>query len=70
MQHDLEKALNMKLILWIFWTIIGIKLNFHRSEVFCFGKVKEVQEQYQILFNCESGSFLLDIWEFLSISAS
>jgi hypothetical protein len=47
MQHDSEKALNMKIILCILWKDMGIKINFHRSEVFYFGNVKEVQEQYR-----------------------
>jgi hypothetical protein len=38
MNHDLEKALNMKLILCIFEQLSGLKINFHKSELFCFGK--------------------------------
>jgi hypothetical protein len=44
MQHDLEKALNMKLILCMFEQLSGLKINFHKSEIFCFGKAKEVEE--------------------------
>jgi hypothetical protein len=43
MEHDLQKALNMKLILCIFEELSGLKINFHKSEVFCFGEAKDVE---------------------------
>jgi hypothetical protein len=57
MDHDLDKALNMKLILCIFEQLSGLKINFHKSEVFCFGKAKEVEDEYITLFGCAAGSF-------------
>ena len=57
MEHNIEKALNMKLILCIFEQLSGLKINFHKSEIFCFGKAKEVEDQYRLLFGCESGSY-------------
>jgi hypothetical protein len=33
-----------------------LKINFHKSEIFCFGKAKEEEEQYKQLFGCETGS--------------
>jgi hypothetical protein len=56
MEHDLQKALNMKLILCIFEQLSGLKINFHKSELFCFGNAKESQDEYRILFGCEIGS--------------
>jgi hypothetical protein len=54
----LKKALNMKLILRFFEELSGLKINFHKSDIFCFGKAKEEEEeQYKQLFGCESGSF-------------
>ena len=44
MEHDLEKAMNMKLILCIFEQLSGPKINFHKSEIFCFGKAKDVHK--------------------------
>jgi rhamnose utilization protein RhaD (predicted bifunctional aldolase and dehydrogenase) len=32
-----------------------LKLNFHKSEIFCFGKAKEGEEQYKQLFGSEFG---------------
>jgi hypothetical protein len=56
LQYDLEKAVNMKLILTIFEMLSGLKINFHKSEIYCFGKAKEVEDQYRQIFGCESGS--------------
>jgi hypothetical protein len=53
LEHDLEKALNMKLILCIFEQLSGLNINFHKSELFCFGKAKEGSVQT---------SFWLSIW--------
>jgi hypothetical protein len=56
MEHDLEKALNMKLVLCIFEQLSGLKINFHKSEIFCFGKAKEREQDYKILLGCDIGS--------------
>jgi hypothetical protein len=56
MEHDLQKALNMKLILCIFEEFPGLKINFYKSEVFCFGEAKDVENDYINLFGCEPGS--------------
>jgi hypothetical protein len=55
-EHDMQKTLNMKLILCIFEELSGLKINFHKREIFCFSKAKEVQDKYRILFGCEIGS--------------
>jgi hypothetical protein len=56
LEHDLEKALNMKLVLCIFKQLSGLKINFHKIEIYCFGKATEVENQYRELFRCESGT--------------
>ena len=56
MEHDLEKALNMKLILCIFEQLSGLKINFHKSEIYCFGNAKDAVSEYTQLFGCEPGS--------------
>jgi hypothetical protein len=56
MEHDIQKALNMKLILCIFEQLSDLKINFHKSELFCFGRAKDVQDEYKVLFGCEIGS--------------
>jgi hypothetical protein len=56
MEHDLAKAVNMKLILSLFEQLSGLKINFHKSELFCFGKAKDEEDDYRCIFGCEIGS--------------
>jgi hypothetical protein len=56
MKHDMEKALNMKLIICIIEQFYGLKINFYKIEIVYFGKAKEMEEEYNILFGCESGA--------------
>jgi hypothetical protein len=58
LDHDLEKALNMNLILCIFEQQFRLKINFHKSEILCFGKAKYEEEHYKNLFGCEFGTLL------------
>lgn len=41
MDHDVDKARNLKLLLCAFEELSGLKINFHKSELFCFGKAAE-----------------------------
>jgi hypothetical protein len=59
LDHDLENALNMKLILCIFQQLSGLKINFHKSKLFCFSKAKEMEDQCKQLFGCETRSLPL-----------
>jgi hypothetical protein len=56
MKHDLDQAVSMKLILTISKQLSGLKINFHKSDFFCFGKAKEDEQQYKQIFGCEVGS--------------
>jgi hypothetical protein len=40
----------MKLILCIFEQLSGLKINIHKSEIVCFGKAKDVEDQYRNIF--------------------
>jgi hypothetical protein len=64
MEQDLQQVLNMKLILCMFQHLSRLKMKFHKSEVFCLGKAKDVEDLYTNLFGCEAGLSLLDIWEY------
>ena len=46
----------MKLVLCLFEQLSGLKINFHKSELFCFGRAKDEQDNYRQLFGCELGS--------------
>jgi len=57
MDHDIEKARNLKLILCAFEQLSGLKINFHKSEIFCYGKAQEYELEYSQLFGCKSGAY-------------
>jgi hypothetical protein len=57
LDHDLEKARNLKLLLIAFEELSGLKTNFHKGGVFCFGEAKDNELQYEQLFGCKKGSF-------------
>ena len=55
--HDLEQAKNLKLLLCVFEQLSGLKINFHKSEIFCYGAAKEMQDFYTDLFGCNAGEY-------------
>jgi hypothetical protein len=57
MEHDLEKARNLKLILSAFEQLSGLKINFHKSELFCFGEAHDDANLYAEMFGCGLGQF-------------
>ena len=57
MDHGLEKAQNMKLLLSASEQVSGLKINFHKSELFCFGNAQDHLDQYVELFGYKSGDF-------------
>jgi hypothetical protein len=57
MDHDLEQAKNMKLLLCVFEQLSGLKINFHKSEIFCYGEAKHYEQEYTRLSGCGIGSF-------------
>jgi hypothetical protein len=59
MDNNLEKAHNMKLLLGTFEQISGLKINFHKSEVLCFGDAQDSLGSYLELFGCKHGNFPL-----------
>ena len=55
-EHDLAKARNMKLVLCLFEQLSGLKINFNKRELFCFGRAKDEQDAYEQLLGCELGT--------------
>jgi hypothetical protein len=45
-----EKGVNMKLRLYIFEKLSGLRTSFHKSSIFCFGEVKKVEKPVQTNF--------------------
>jgi hypothetical protein len=46
MDNDLERAKNIKLLLCAFEQLSRLKINFHKSELFCYGVAKANQIEY------------------------
>ena len=42
----------MKLVLCLFGQLFGLKINFNKSELFCFEKANKEQDDYKRLFGC------------------
>lgn len=57
LEDDLTNARNMKFILCVFEQISGLKINFHKSEIFCLGEEVNRQDCYSEIFTCGVGSF-------------
>lgn len=52
-EDDLEKARNLKYVLCVFEQLSGLKINFHKSEIFCLGEAKEKVQEYKEIFSCK-----------------
>jgi hypothetical protein len=57
MEHGLENARNLKLILSAFEQLSDLKINFHKREIFCFGEAQSDANLYAKLFGCGLGNF-------------
>ena len=55
LDHDIDLAKNMKLLLCVFEQLSGLKINYHKSDIFCFGQARECEEQYSQFFGCKLG---------------
>jgi len=55
LEHSLEEAKNMKLVLTTFEQLSGLKINYHKSELFCFGEATAAQQEYVNIFGCQMG---------------
>jgi hypothetical protein len=57
LQPSLEKARNMKLLLYMYEQMAGFKINFKKSEVVLIGGDNDLAVQYAEFFNCQIGIF-------------
>src|SRR3954467_7978015 len=65
MKHDLEKATNLKLILSAFEQLSGLKINFHKSDLYCFGDAQNEAHLYAELFGYGQGQFPINYFGIL-----
>jgi hypothetical protein len=57
MKHNIDQTRNIKLLLSAFKKMSGLKINYHKSELFYFGHSKYEERQYEQLFVCQIGSY-------------
>ena len=62
LEDDLEQAHNLKLVLCAFEKLSGLKINFHKSELICFGNAKRSQEDICRCLAAKRDQCLLSIW--------
>jgi hypothetical protein len=56
-QDDMEQARNLKLLLYIFEAMSGLKINFEKSEVMMILQDDNKIQCYSDLFNCQGGAW-------------
>lgn len=57
MKNDIEGARNMKLLLYLYELMSGLKINFSKSEIITIHGDDSLNLQYAELFNCQIGNF-------------
>ena len=57
LKDDIEVARNMKLLLYLYEIMSGLKINFAKSEVYMINGDNEKHIVYAELFNCQTGMF-------------
>jgi len=56
---DDDSIINMKFLLYCFEWMSGLKINYHKSEVYVFGVVEARQNEISNMLNCRVGSLPL-----------
>jgi hypothetical protein len=57
LENDMEKVRSVKLILYIFEQMLGLKTNIEKSELILVGGDSCVAKEYADVFNCQVGMF-------------
>lgn len=57
LKHSIEGARNLKLLLYMYELMAGLKINFHKSEVMVINDEENWAEIYAEIFNCQLGTF-------------
>jgi hypothetical protein len=57
LKHDLEKARNMKLLLYLYEMMAGLKINFSKREIVVINDLENVVQAYAETFNWQIGYF-------------
>lgn len=57
LKHRIEGARNLKLLLYVYELMAGLKINFHKSEVLTVNDEDNWAATYAEIFNCQIGTF-------------
>ena len=57
LDHGIQQPMNMKLLLCTFEQLSGLKINFHKSKIFCFARPRIVRCSTHIFFGCKIGTY-------------
>lgn len=57
LEPDLDCARNLKFLLCMFEQMSGLKINFHKSDLYCLGGAQELGNTLKGIFTCKQGSF-------------
>jgi hypothetical protein len=64
LKHELEKSLNMKLVLCIFGKLSGLKINFHKVGYIALGMLKMLRTTINNFLGVNLELFHSSIWGF------
>lgn len=59
LKHDLNGAMHMKLLLYLFEMLAGLKINFNKSQILMVNDDESWGQRYAENFNCQVGLFLI-----------
>lgn len=57
LEADVESAKNLKFILCLFEQVSGLKINFHKSDLYCLSSAQELGCSLEEIFTCKLGDF-------------
>ena len=57
LKHDINGAVHMKLLLYLFEMFAGLKINFNKSKIFMINDEENWGQTYANIFNCQVGLF-------------
>jgi hypothetical protein len=55
LEDNLDQARNLKIIICLFEQMSGLKINFHKSDIYCLGEPSDREGDFERIFTCKSG---------------
>jgi hypothetical protein len=56
LSHEPDKAVNLKILLYLFELMSGLKINYQKSEIFLIGGDNDIANSYTDMFGCQIGT--------------